>query len=270
MPEQDGDASRRSRLGGWLEGRGLPGRVVRRTPGFGRIPAGLVMSDAAVRGRHVAFAFLLRVARRARDVRRRRSGGAGNGPHVAAPGRRPPLTPRPRPFFFAVSPVGPPSPCGFRSPLSGKRPLAVLVPAISAPSGDLIRVPRRTKNGPRSPPVRSWQPSRRRAKIRSRFRAVRGARRWRAGANAAPSGSIGPGARPPEGSGHRADTVEPAAGLAQLVEQLPCKHQVVSSSLTAGTIPPGPGGDPRVGPASTPAAVPFRRNPPLHRTGDDR
>lgn len=25
------------------------------------------------------------------------------------------------------------------------------------------------------------------------------------------------------------------AGLAQLVEQLPCKHQVVSSSLTAGT-----------------------------------
>ena len=124
----------------------------------------------------------------ARDVRRRRSGGAGNGPHVAAPGRRPPLTPRPRPFFFAVSPVGPPSPCGFRSPLSGKkRPLAVLVPAISAPSGDLIRVPRRTKNGPRSPPVRSWQPLRRRAKIRSRFRAVRGARRWRAGANAAPS-----------------------------------------------------------------------------------
>ena len=124
MPEQDGDASRRSRLGGWLEGRGLPGRVVRRTPGFGRIPAGPVMSDAAVRGRHVAFAFLLRVAWRGRDVRRRRSGGAGNGPHVAAPGRRPPLTPRPRPFFFAVSPVGPPSPCGFRSPLSGKNGLS--------------------------------------------------------------------------------------------------------------------------------------------------
>ena len=187
MPEQDGDASRRSRLGGWLEGRGLPGRVVRRTPGFGRIPAGSVMSDAAVRGRHVAFAFLLRVARRGRDVRRRRSGGAGNGSHVTAPGRRPPLAPHPRPFFFAVSPVGPPSPCGFRSPLLGKRPLAVLVPAISAPSGDLIRALRRTRNGPRSPPARSWRPSRRRAKIRPRFRAVRGARRWRAGANAAPS-----------------------------------------------------------------------------------
>ena len=126
-------------------------------------PAGSVMSDAAVRG------------------------GAGNGSHVAAPGRRPPLAPHPRPFFFAVSPVGPPSPCGFRFPLLGKRPLAVLAPAISTPSGDLIRAPRRTRNGPRSPPVRSWRPSRRRAKIRPRFRAVRGARRWRAGAGAAPS-----------------------------------------------------------------------------------
>ena len=36
---------------------------------------------------------------------------------------------------------------------------------------------------------------------------------------------------------HDADNVD-TAGLAQLVEQLPCKHQVVSSSLTAGTILP--------------------------------
>ena len=72
----------------------------------------------------------------------------------------------------------------------------------------------------------------------------------------------GPGARPSGGSAHRADTVEPAAGLAQWVEQLLCKHQVVSSSLTAGTIPPAPGG----GLCGAPAAVPFRRNPPLHRT----
>ena len=40
--------------------------------------------------------------------------------------------------------------------------------------------------------------------------------------------SVGPGPRVWR------DDVE-VAGLAQLVEQLPCKHQVVSSSLTAGT-----------------------------------
>ena len=66
----------------------------------------------------------------------------------------------------------------------------------------------------------------------------------------------GPGARPSGGSAHRADTVEPAAGLAQWVEQLLCKHQVVSSSLTAGTIPPAPGGGPCGGPVPSQPAPP--------------
>ena len=43
----------------------------------------------------------------------------------------------------------------------------------------------------------------------------------------------------PEASGvtasHRAEWVQPLAGLAQQVEQLPCKHQVVGSNPSAGT-----------------------------------
>ena len=54
--------------------------------------------------------------------------------------------------------------------------------------------------------------------------------------------------------GHGAGTVD-AAGLAQLVEQLPCKHQVVSSSLTAGTNPCMP-----IRARSTSSCQVFRRN----------
>ena len=45
-----------------------------------------------------------------------------------------------------------------------------------------------------------------------------------------------PGPPSPEHPGHDVETI--AAGLAQLVEQLPCKHQVASSSLAAGTSTP--------------------------------
>ena len=56
-----------------------------------------------------------------------------------------------------------------------------------------------------------------------------------AASGAVPSGSHRPGRSFCRVSGGGADAVD-SAGLAQLVEQLPCKHQVASSSLAAGTI----------------------------------
>ena len=60
------------------------------------------------------------------------------GPTFCATGR----------FCFAVSSAGPPSPCGLGLLCPQKSLPPSWPPVISTPPGELIRVPRRTKNGP--------------------------------------------------------------------------------------------------------------------------